>query len=220
MDILEAIDTRYSVRAFKPEPVPKEILEKLLTVSLRAPSWANMQTWEFAVVGGDVMKDLRETLAFRVLAHDKRKPDIPYPEWGSPYKERRRENGQRLFEMLGIHHDDVEKRLMWYMEMYRFFNAPNAIIIYTDNNLGAWAVMNVGIVAQTISLSALGYGLGSIMMAAGISYPDTVRQKLNIPESKQLLVAIAIGYPDVDSPTNKFRSNRVPLAEVCTWHGL
>ena len=73
---------------------------------------------------------------------------------------------------------------------------------------------------QTISLAALNYGLGSIMLAAGISYPDTVRKKLNIPESKQIVIAIAIGYPDNTAAVNKFRTERVPLSEICTWHGV
>ncbi len=63
MDLIEAIQSRYSVRAFKPATVPRKVLEELLTVSQRSPSWANTQTWEFAVVGGEVMKDMRETLA-------------------------------------------------------------------------------------------------------------------------------------------------------------
>jgi nitroreductase len=104
--------------------------------------------------------------------------------------------------------------------MYRFFGAPNAIYIYTERDISNWAIMNAGLVAQTIGLAALHYGLGSIMLAAGISYPDTVRQKLNIPESKQILIAIAIGYHDPDAHVNKFRTERVPLSEVCTWHGF
>ena len=180
MDVLETIKSRYSVRAFKSDPVPKKVLEELLSVSLRAPSWANTQTWEFAVAGGDVMKDLKETMASRAFAQDERGPDIPRPEWPSPYKERRRENGLRLYELLGIRRDDVEKQLNWFVQMYRFFDAPSAIFIFTERDVSVWAMMNVGLLAQTISLAALNYGLGSIMLAAGASYPDIVRKKLNV----------------------------------------
>jgi nitroreductase len=220
MDIIEAINSRYSVRAFKPNPVPKAVLEELLTVSQRAPSWANTQTWEFVVVGGEVMRNLRETMADMAFAQDERGPDIPRPEWPSPYKERRRANGIGLYEVLGIRKDDVEQQLKWFVDMYRFFDAPNAIFIYTERDLSAWAMMNVGLVAQTISLASMNYGLGSIMLAAGASYPDIVRRILTIPESKQLVIAIAIGYPDPDTAVNKFRTERVPLSEVCTWHGF
>ena len=220
MDIIEAINSRYSVRAFKPGPVPRHVLEELLTVSQRAPSWANTQTWEFAVAGGEVMRELRETMAARAFAQDERGPDIPRPEWPSPYQERRRANGISLYKTLGIQKDDVERQLQWFVDMYRFFDAPNAIFIYTERDLSAWAIMNVGLVAQTISLAALHFGLGSIMLAAGVGYPDVVRRMLTIPESKQLVIAIAIGYPDHGAAVNEFRTERVPLGEICSWHGF
>jgi len=220
MDIIEAINSRYSVRAFKPDPVPKKVLEEVLTAAQRSPSWANTQTWEFAVAGGDVMRQLRETLANQAFAQDERNPDIERPEWGPPFKERRNENGRRLYDLLGIKREDVEAQLNWFVDMYRFFGAPNAIFIYTEKDVSAWAILNIGLVAQTISLAALNYGLGSIMLAAGISYPDTVRRMLNIPASRQLVIALAIGYPDEGAAVNKFRTQRVPLSEICTWHGF
>jgi nitroreductase len=220
MGIIEAIKSRHSVRAFKPDPVPQKVLQELITVSTRAPSWANTQTWEFAVVGGEVMRDLRQMLASKAFGQDERTPVIPLPEWPSPYKERRKENGVRIYEALGVGREDEEKKLNWFVDMYRFFDAPNAIYIYTDEGLSAWAIMNVGIIAQTICLAALQYGLGTVMLAAGINYPDAVRSILNIPGSKQLLIAIAIGFPDPAAKINQFRSNRVPLSEICTWHGF
>ncbi len=220
MDIVEAINSRYSVRAFKTDPVPKEVLEKVLTAAQRAPSWANTQTWEFAVAGGEVMRELRETLANRAFAQDERYPDIERPEWNSSFKERRNENGRRLYDLLGIGREDVEAQLNWFVSMYRFFGAPNAVFIYTEKDISTWAIMNIGLVAQTLSLAALNYGLGSIMLAAGISYPDTVRSMLKIPDSKQLVIALAIGYPDENAAVNKFRTHRVPLDEICTWHGF
>ena len=220
MDVIEAINSRYSVRAFKPDPVPRQVLEDLLAVSQRSPSWANTQTWEFAVVGGEVMKELRDTLAARAFGQDDRSPDIKQPEWHPPFKDRRSENGRRLYDLMGIKRDDIEAQLNWFVEMYRFFGAPNAIYIYTEREISTWAILNIGLVAQTISLAALKYGLGTVMLAAGISYPDTVRRMLNIPDSKQLVIAMAIGYPDTGAKVNSFRTHRVPLSEVCTWHGF
>jgi nitroreductase len=220
MDLIDAIQSRYSVRAFKPVPVSRKVLEELLTVSQRSPSWANTQTWEFAVVGGDVMKDIRETLAAKAFAQDDRSADIPYPEWSGKYKERRSSNGHRLYDLMGIKRDDIEAQLNWFVSMYRFFDAPNAIYIYTEKGVSDWTIFNCGLVAQTISLAALNYGLGSIMLAAGVSYPDIVRKKLSLPESKRIVIAMAIGYPDNEVTVNKFRTERVPLSEVCTWHGF
>ena len=220
MDVVEAIKTRYIVRAYKPEPVPKEILAELMEVALRAPSWANTQTWEFAIADGEVMRELKQIIATKASAQEERYPDIPRPEWPSPYRERRRENGIRLYQLLGIARNDIERQLQWYIKMYRFFDAPNCIIVYIDRDLSVWALVNVGLIVQTIALAALNYGLGTAILAAGVSYPDEVRRILKIPESKQLVIAIAIGYPDPEARVNSFRSSRVPLESVVTWHGF
>lgn len=220
MDVIDAIKARHSVRAYKPEPVPKDILAALMEVALRAPSWANTQTWEFAIVGGDIMQELKQSLGAKASAQDERYPDIPRPEWPSPYRERGRENGIRLYQLLGITREDTERQLQWFVDMYRFFDAPNGIIVYTARELSVWALLNVGLIVQTIGLAALNYGLGTTILAAGVSYPDEVRRMLNIPESKQLVIAMAIGYPDLEAEVNRFCSNREPLETMVTWHGF
>ena len=220
MDVIEAIKARYSVRAFQPEPVPKKALTELMEVALRAPSWANAQTWEFAVAGGEVMRELKQILRSKASAQDERYPDIPRPEWPSPYRDRSRENGIRLYQVLDIGRQDMERQLQWFVDMYGFFDAPNGIIVYIDRDLSAWALLNVGLVVQTIALAALNYGLGTAILASSVSYPDEVRRILNIPESKQLVIAMAVGYPDPEAEVNGFRSNRVPLDTVVTWHGF
>jgi len=220
MDVIDAIKARYTVRAYKPEPVPKEVLTKLMEAALRAPSWANTQTWGFAIVGGEVMRELKQSLAAKASAQEERYPDIPRPQWPSPYRERRRENGVRLYQILGISRDNIERQLQWYVDMYRFFDAPNGIIVYTERELSVWALVNVGLVVQTIALAALDYGLGTAMLAASVSYPDEVRCILKIPESKQLVIAMAIGYPDPEAKVNEFRSSREPLEAMVTWHGF
>jgi nitroreductase len=220
MDVIEAIKGRYSVRAYKPKPVPKEVLTELMNTALRAPSWANTQSWEFAIVGGQVMRELKEILGTKAAAQDERYPDIPRPEWPSPYQERRRELGNQIYRLMGIGRDDMDKQLQWFVHMYRFFDAPNAIIVYTARGLSEWALLNIGLIVQTIALAALNYGLGTTILASSVSYPDEIRHLLNIPNTKQLVLAIAIGYPDLEAKTNRFRSNRVPLDSVVTWYGF
>jgi len=191
-----------------------------MKVALRAPSWVNTQTWEFAITGGEVMQELKQTLAAKAFAQDERYPDIRRPEWPSPYRERLRENGMRLYQLLGVARNDIEREMSWYVDMYGFFDAPKSIIVYTDRELSVWALFNIGLIAQTITLAALNYSLGTTISAAGVSYPNEVRHILKIPESKQLVIAIAIGYPDLRAKINKFRSNREPLESMVTWHGF
>jgi nitroreductase len=220
MDVIKAIKARYTVRAFKPVPVSKELLEELIAVALQAPSWANTQTWEFAIVGGEVMDELRRTLIAKSLANEERNPDIPHPKWPPPYLERSKENGRSIYQLLGITREDTEKRAQWFAQMHSFFGAPNCIIIYTDKGISEWRLFNIGLITQNIALAALRYGLGTSILAASVGFPDDVRQILKIPESKQLVISIAIGYPDLEDKINGFRSNRVPLDTISTWHGF
>ena len=53
MDLVKAIDSRRSIRAFKPDPVSRDIIDKILSLVIKAPSAINLQPWEFIVVMGE-----------------------------------------------------------------------------------------------------------------------------------------------------------------------
>lgn len=220
MDVLEAIRTRKSVRAFRPDPVPKETLAELMEICLRAPSWANTQPWEFAIVGGRVLEELKQRLAEKYATNAESHPDIPWPTFPDLYNERSREIGRWLSETLGIARDDRDKRQQLWVSGARFFEASAGIIIYIDRALSTYPVMDVGMMIQTIMLGALGYGLGTCPEAMVVRYPEVLREVLHIPESKLIVIGLAIGYADTESPINKFRSKREPLETLVTWHGF
>ena len=220
MDLIEAIRFRKSIRAYKPDPVPKKILAELLETCIRAPSFGNTQPWEFAVVGGKVMDELKRALVQKAEEDTPANPDIPTPTFTDRCLERRRKNGRQLFEVLEIAREDREKRRQWYLTGSRFFGAPSAIIIYIDKSLGAWSILDAGIVLQTIMLAAQNYGLGTCAQYRAVIYPQELRRLLNIPESKLIVCGLAIGYPDMEAPQNRFWSTRDPLDTFVTWHGI
>ena len=209
MDLKDVIRKRRSIRAFKPDPVPKETLKKIMTDALWAPSWGNTQPWEFTIVGGDTAKRLGEEFAYRCSTNEADNPDIEMPEvWPDLYMGRYKDVGRGLFDVLSIGRGDKEKRNQHYINMFKFFGAPNVIYIYMEKDLGVYSVLDVGIIIQNICLLAADHDLGTCIEAAAVRYPDLVKQRLNIPESKKLVIGIAIGYPDWDSPYNKYRSSR------------
>lgn len=224
MDIVEAILLRKSIRAYKSDPVPREILEEILETSLRAPSWANTQAWEFIILGGEKLQELKRTLVDKT--REEPHPDIPflmkYPE---PYRTRHRNLGRKVLELQGINRKDKEKRRWWRIQMTTFFDAPNAIIIsidrsfyHMDNFLNVWALFSCGFVAMNITLLDASYGLGTCLEAAPLAYPDIIRKILGIPDSKLMVLAIAIGYPNSDASVNQFRSEREPLEGMAKWY--
>lgn len=220
MDVIEAIMSRKSVRAFKPDPVPKEVLRAILEAALRAPSWDNTQPWEFAVLGGEAMDKVRAAIMDKVGSGEKINPDLLWPKLAGPYLERAKRNGRRLFQELGITKEDRQARTSWWMSMPQFFHAPNGIIVYMDASLGEWSLVDVGLALENLMLAAWHYGVGTCALAAVVWHPDVLRSLLNIPPSKRIIVGLAVGYPDFSSPAVKFCSEREPLEALVTWHGF
>jgi len=226
VDIVEAIRQRKSIRAFKPHAVPQEILREIVGLALRAPSWANTQPWQFAIVGGEKLEEIRQ--AFIEKTEEQVNPDFPPPrEFPELYDTRRRAIGRQVFEIMGISREDKEKRKWWQLQGLTLFEAPSAIYIYIDcsfylqsDGLNVWPVFDCGLVAANIMLLATKYGLGTIPQIQAVFYPDALRKILGIPDSKLILLGIAIGYPDWDEPVNQFCSEREPLDRVAEWYGF
>jgi nitroreductase len=226
MEIVEAIHHRKSIRAFKPNSVPQEILKEVMELAVRAPSWANTQPWEFAVVSGTKLEEIRQAFVERV--EEPRNPDIPGPrEFPEPYDTRRRVLGRKVLELKGISREDKEKRRWWQLQGLRLFEAPCVIYIYIDRSfylqgdgLNIWPVFDCGLVAENIMLLATKYGLGTIPQIQAVDHPAVLRKVLGIPDSKLIVLGIAVGYPDWDDPVNQLCSEREPLDNISTWLGF
>jgi len=228
MDIVEAIQQRKSIRAFKSDAVPKEILREIMELALRAPSWANTQPWEFAIVTGKKLEEIRQAFAEKAAKGAEDNPDVPRPrEFPDPYDTRRRVVGRKVLELKGISRDDKEKRKWWLLQGLRLFEAPCVSYIYIDRSfyqqgegLNIWPLFDCGLVAENIMLLATEHGLGTIAQIQAVAYPDVLRKVLEIPDSKLIVLGIAVGYPDWDDPVNQLRSEREPLDNVGTWYGF
>lgn len=220
MDISEAIGQRKSIRAFKPEPVPADTLKKILEESLRAPSWANTQPWEFAVATGKPLDEIRA--GFLEKAATSPSPDVPRPpSFPERYAARIRvlDRQNRL-----VTKKDWDSRRV---QNFKHFGAPAVIYLlisrefyYQAKGVNVWALYDCGAVAENIMLLATKYGLGTIVQAQAAAYPSVLRDVLKIPESKIIILGIAVGYPDWDNPINHFTTERESLDSIATWHGF
>jgi len=116
---------------------------------------------------------------------------------------------------------DKKKREKWMERGFRYFDAPAAIIITADRSLTEGGpLLDIGAVIQSICLAALGFGLGTCVEDQGVLYPEVVREYAEIPDSKRLIMAIAIGYPDWDFPANSLESTREKIDTITTWCGF
>ncbi|MBM4463778.1 MAG: hypothetical protein FJ012_10725 [Chloroflexi bacterium] len=225
MDIVEAIYQRKSIRAFKPDPVPQSILREIMEGAVRAPSWANTQPWEFVVVAGNKLEELRKV--FLEKAGGESNPDLPGPqEYPEPYAGRVRSLGMSMADAMAARKADSDSN-QWWLRGLGLYGAPAAIYVYTErsfcfqpDSLNVWPIFDCGLVSQNIMLLATKYGLGTVLQAQAVHHPDLLRQALGIPSSKLIVLGIAIGYPDWDNAINQFTSGREPLDKVVQWHGF
>jgi len=221
MDVIEAIRARKSIRGFKPDPVPKEVLREVLDVAARSPSSLNTQPWETTVVTGEVLDNIRRANVEMLASGAVPQPDMPFKPYEGIYRQRQVDLAIQIFQLMGIAREDKEKRAEWMQRGFRFFDAPAAIILSVDRSLDeSRPLFDIGAISQTICLAALNYGLGTCIEDVGIMFPEVVRKYAGIPESKRIIVSIAIGYPDWDFPANKLESQREPVDDITTWLGF
>lgn len=216
MELNESILGRRSVRLFLPDPVPHETITKLIEVARWAPSWGNTQPWEIVVADGAKAKELGEAFVEEVRNGHPPRPDIPMPlDFPEPHKVRYKSLGKALFTAMGIQRDDREARLQHYLNMYKFFGAPSCIYLTIDGEVNVpYACLDIGSIGTTFCYLALQEGLGTIFLAASMHYPDIVRKVLSLPESKKVVIGIAVGKPHPDAPASVFRSDREPVTNI------
>jgi nitroreductase len=219
MDIRTAIKGRRSIRRFKSDEVPQDIIREILEESRWAPSWGNTQPWELYVVSGEILERLKEGNVKNMVEGVTQQTEIPMPEkWPENLQQRSRGVGRSMFSALSIARDDKDARNKFYGEMYNLFGAPCLIFACVDKSLSIeYAMLDIGLIMQTICLLAHEKGLGTCMMAVAVRNPGLLRKLLPIPEDKIIILGTALGYPDQDSPVNHFDRERASIDELVTW---
>ena len=221
IDLVEAIRLRKIIRGYKTDPVPKEVLTDIMDIAIRSPSGENVQPWEITMVTGAVLDRIRAANVdmFKSGA-------VPFAEFAiepyeGVYRQRVVDLAIQILQLMGISKEDKEKRAEWMQRGLRFFDAPAGVILSVDESLGqSSASIDSGAFLQTVCLAALHYGLGTCIHDQGAMFPDVVRRITGIPQSKRLMMCIAIGYPDWDFPANKLETKREPVESITTWCGF
>jgi nitroreductase len=223
VDVLEAIRKRKSIRGFKPDPVSREVLTEILETACRTPSPMNTQPWEFFILTGPVLDAIKNKHRENFRTGVPAGPEHLVVGWpkDSVYRERQVELAKQLFQLMDIQREDMEKRLDWMERGFRFFEAPAAVIVVVDRSLSEGGpLMDIGAVMQTLCLAALPYGLGTCIEDQGVMYPKDLRKLAGIPDSKRIIMAVAIGYPDPDFPANRVETEREHVEKISTWIGF
>lgn len=218
MELKQAIQARKSVRGFLPKPVPKKIINSILSQAGHAPSWGNTQPWEILVVSGDLVEKLGEAFCQKAREGVVQTPEFEMPkDFPEPYLSRYRQVGKDLFSILGIQRGDTDGRLSHSLKNFKGFGASIFLYFLLDQGLSPYALLDAGLFLQTLCLSATDHGLGTCILAALARYPEVIREYLPIHQGKKILIGVALGYPDKKAPANRYRSRREPLKNWAHW---
>jgi nitroreductase len=224
MNVFDAIDTRLSCRAFLDKPVEPAIVRDLLAHAARAASGGNLQPWHVYALAGAPLAEIKEQVAAYLADHDPHAEETEYPIYPKtmwePYKSRREEHGVQLYGALGVARGDAAGRLAQYKRNFAFFNAPVALFIAIDRNLGPGQWADLGGYIHALAFLARGYGLDTCPQESWARMHRIVRTFVKMPPEQMLFCAVAIGYGDRTHPANSFRSPRAPVAEFCTFFGF
>lgn len=216
MHVDEAITTRRSVRAFKPDPVPPEIVAQILEVAGRAPSGTNMQPWYVTVVTGNAKARLSAAIhEARGTEPKKHEQEYRYypTDWREPYIGRRRKVGWDLYELLGIEKGDKARMFEQHGRNYDFFDAPVGMIFTIDRDLEIGSWLDFGMFLQNIMIAARGQGLDTCPQAAFAPYHAVIRDVLEVPAEQVVICGMSLGYADPDAPENRLVTERMGLDE-------
>ncbi len=206
--VTEAINSRHSVREFTNTPIPDHIIKEIMSKSLRAPSWKNIQPWKIKVVSGNMRKALSSKL---VEAATTSSPN-PETNWLESYpsnaKKRMFDIGMKVYGVAGIDRKDKTARDEFMLNNFRFFHAPTVLIITTNFELNFFVGIDLGCYVESILLLAREYGLGTCAQASLGAFPNVVKETLELSADEKVIMGISIGYPKTDSKLNRFHSPR------------
>ena len=219
----EIVTGRRSIRGFKPEPVPRKLIEEVLELALRAPSSHNTQPWNFTVVAGEPLDRIRAGNTERNLAGV---PDSREFRAGGgigpQHRERQIEVAKQLFGVMGIAREDKEGRMDWVLRGFRQFDAPVSVVVTYDKVLEGSdiAPFDCGAVTNALVNAAWSKGLGCVINSQGIMQSPVVREHAGIPEDQVIMICVAMGWPDDDFPANGVVSNRKSVADCARFVGF
>ena len=218
MNVSDALKTRMSVRAFRPDPVPGAVVREILEVAHRAPSGGNLQPWRVYALTGTPLAELKRVAAVTSMEA----PQYPvYPDalW-DPFRTRRYEVGEDLYASIGVGREDKAGRYAQLAKNLDFFGAPVGLFFCLDRRLGSAQWSDVGMYMQSVMLLATERGLDTCAQEFWARYADTVAKFLALPDDHMVFSGMALGYRDVDAPINSWRARRDPFEVFAEMRGF
>jgi len=196
MDLFEAIYTARAIRRFKPDPVPDEVITKVLDAAIRAPSGSNEQSWEFIVVK-DAEQRKKIGAVYRkggnilmALYANRIKP----PHMTQETYDKLMASAMYLLD----HMADAPVLLLACLKQTPLAGPPPQFPPDAAAGLKNMARMGGSSIypaVQNIILACRAFGLGTVLTTIHMFYEDEVKAILGLPPEVQTYALMPIGYP-------------------------
>jgi nitroreductase len=218
VDIYEAMGTRQSVRGFLGRPVPADVLRRVLSAALQAPSGGNLQPWHVYVLSGARLDTLKARIRQRVAAGDPgdQPPVRPYPlPLPASYAQRLDDMGARRYGAVGVARDDREARARVRPGNWECWGATTVLFCYLGETMLPPQWMDAGMFLQSVMLLFRAEDIDTCPQIAWAEYHETVAEVVEPPSNLVLTCGLSIGYanPDVPRP----RMPRAQLSDAVTF---
>ena len=174
------LTTRRSLRRYKPDPIPNDLITQLLTAAIWAPSAHNRQPWRFAILKTAAAKQRLALAMGRQLHLDLQADHLP--------AERIEQEVDRSFQRL----TNAPLLILLSLSMTDMDAYPDAA---RQQNEWIMAVQSTAMAGQNLLLAAHALGLGACWMCAPLFCPAVVGQTLNLPADWQPQAILTVGYP-------------------------
>ena len=216
MDLFSAMENRRSARAYLAKPVSRSDVEDILHHAAMAPSAINVQPWEYVIVYGEEKDRLVRRLQ---KAHAERKiscgpgTQTPLPE---TFKNRSRRASQAMQPKVA----ELGMEFNQFVEegSCSFYGAPIAIIVTIDRLFPKIRYLDVGLSVAYLFLAAQAKGLATCPIGLITAYADDIADVLDIAKNKEIILSIALGYADRQSPVNQFKTERESPDGIRIWY--
>jgi len=216
MDVFEIMKQRKSIRKYLDQPVPRADIEDLIRCAGSPPSAINLQPWEYVVTYGEE----KDRLIRRLNKVHAMKNVSCGPGTSTPLPEKIADRSRRALKVMEPQIAKLNVPFNQFIEegSCSFYGAPVVIIVLMDKVFPKLRYLDVGLSVSYLLLAAEAKGLSTCPIGLITEYGDDIKDVLNIPEEKEVLLAISLGYEDETAPENDFKTDREPLNEILTWY--
>ena len=218
--VSNVVRSRRAVRAFKPLPLDRKLVEDILEDAATAPSGANIQPWRVYVVSGAVKEELADAMLAASRAGIAPAPahfPDPLPD---VFRARLQDFGARYYASLGIDRNDAPARTRQSERNLSFFGAPVGLLFSIDRRLKPHSWIDLGLFAQNVMLVAKARGVDTCPQVSFAPFHEVIASHLQMAPEEVTAFGMSMGYGDPDAKVNQAPMPRERVSDFARMVGF